>query len=320
MRIPVLICGVVFLLGPAQMTLAQEYPTRTIRMVVPTLAGGSADILARLVAERLRGSLGQAVIVDNRPGAGQMIGSEYVARSAPDGYTIMLTTGTYTTSVAINRKLAFDPLNDITGVTRVGVGPLMLTVHPSLPVKSVKDLIALARKRPGELHYGTAGTGSMIHFATEVFASSAKIDIVHVPYKSGAPAVTDAIGGHTQMIINSMPSVWPHVKAKRLRALAVTTPNRTSFIPELPTIAESGVPGFEAVQWWGVLAPGKTPAPIITRLHDEINKILTSAEMKGRLAEQGAELVLMSPQEFSAFVASEIAKWRKVAEARNLVR
>lgn len=318
MRVPALVCGAMFLVGPISVASAQDYPNRPIRIVVPTAPGGSADILARLIGNKLREHWGQPIVVENRAGAGQMIGADHVAKSAADGYTIMLLTGTYTTSAAIQPKLPFDPVNDLTGVNMVGVGPFMVTVHPSLPVKSVKELIALAKARPGELNYGTAGTGSIIHFATEVFAASANINIVHVPYKSGAPAVTDAVGGHVQMLIISLPSVWPQVKANRLRALAVTTAKRSAFVPELPTVAEAGIPGYEAGQWWGVLAPAKTPGDIVAKLNGEINKILATEDMKARVAEQGAEPVLMSPEAFSAFVRDEIAQWRKVVEARNL--
>lgn len=318
MRITACVCGAVCLAGPIAVASAQEYPGKPIRIVVPTAPGGSADILARLIGNTLRERWGQPVVVDNRAGAGQMIGSDHVAKSAPDGYTIILVTGTYTTSAAIQPKLPFDPVNDLTGVSMVGVGPFMVTVHPSLPVKSIKELIALAKSRPGELNYGTAGTGSIIHFATEVFADSARINIVHVPYKSGAPAVTDAVGGHVQMLIISLPSVWPQVKANRLRALAVTTAKRSAFVPELPTVAEAGIPGYEAVQWWGVLAPAKTPADIVAKLNGEINKTLGSDEMKTRTAEQGAEPVLMTPEAFTNYMRSELAKWRKVVKARNL--
>ena len=297
---------------------AQSYPTKPIRIVVPTVAGGSPDIFSRLIGPRLHSQLGQPVTVDNRPGASQMIGVEHVIKSPPDGHTIMLTTGTFVMSAAIRANLPFDPMNDLTGISKVAVGPLLVIVHPSLPVKSMKELIALARARPGQLSYGTAGTGSTVHFAGEVLAAMAKLDIVHVPYKSGAPAVTAALGGEVPMILMDLPPTWAHIKANRLRALAVTTATRSSFIPGVPTIAESGVPGFDASIWWGALAPARTPASVVKLLNSEINKILASEEIKERLAQDGAEIVLMSPEAFTAFVRSEFTKWRKVAKERNI--
>ncbi len=311
-------CVALCMTGSFSAAYCQEYPSRPIRIVVPVAAGGSPDVLARIIGEKLRERLGQAVIVDNRAGAGQMIGADHVAKAVPDGYTIMLPTATYCGSAALQPKLPFDPLNDLTGVAMVGVGPLLIVVHPSVPVKNVKELIALARSRPGQINYGSAGAGSIIHFAAEVFASNTLIDIVHVPYKSGAPAVAAAVAGEVPMVFMSLPSVWPQVKANRLRAIAVTSAKRSSFVPDLPTVAESGVPGYEAGQWWGVLAPAKVPAAIIAKLNSEINTILAADEMRTRLANEGAEPVLMSPEAFTSFVRNEIAKFRKVVKERNL--
>ncbi|HET7159018.1 MAG TPA: tripartite tricarboxylate transporter substrate-binding protein, partial [Burkholderiales bacterium] len=210
------------------------------------------------------------------------------------------------------------PVNDLTGVAMVGVGPLLVVVHPSVPAKNIKELIALAKSRKGQINYGSAGAGSIIHFATEVFAANTAIDIVHVPYKSGAPAVSAAVAGEVPMVFMSLPSVWPQVKSNRLRAIAVTSATRSAFVPDLPTVAEAGVPGYEATQWWGVLAPAKVPAGIINRLNSEINTILSADEMKSRLANEGAEPVLMTPEAFTSFVRNEIAKFRKVATERNI--
>jgi tripartite-type tricarboxylate transporter receptor subunit TctC len=297
---------------------AQDYPVKPIRIVVPVAAGGSNDVLARLIGEKMRERLGQPVIVDNRAGAGQMIGADLVAKSPPDGYTILLPTATYCGSAAIQPKLAFDPVNDLTGVAMVGVGPLLVVVHPSVPVKNIKELIALAKSRAGEVNYGSAGTGSVIHFAAEVFAANTGINIVHVPYKSGAPAVAGAVAGEVPMVFMSLPSVWAQVKANRLRAIAVTTAKRSSFVPDLPTVAEAGVPGYEAGQWWGVLAPSKVPAPIVAKLNSEINTILSADDMLPKLANEGAEPVLMTPDAFTKFVRSEIEKFRKVVREKNL--
>jgi len=318
MRVPALACVSLFAAIPAPAANAQEYPSRPIRIVVPTLAGGSADILARLIGGKLHERWGQPVIVDNRAGAGQMIGADAVAKAPADGYTMLLPTVTYTTSAATQPKLPFDPVNDLAGITMVGDGPFLVTVHPSLPVKSLKELIALARAKPGDLNYASSGTGSILHLVTEVFAAGAGIKLVHVPYKSIAPAVTETVGGHVPMMFGSLPSVLPQVKAGRLRALAVTTPQRSPFVPDLPTVAEAGVPGFEARQWWGVFVPAKTPRPVVSRIHGEIQKILATDDVKARLADEGAAPVRMSPEEFSAVVTSDIAKWKKVARELKL--
>jgi tripartite-type tricarboxylate transporter receptor subunit TctC len=297
---------------------AQEYPVKPIRIVVPVAAGGSPDVLARLIGEKMRERLGQSIVVDNRVGAGQMIGADHVAKSAPDGYTILLPTATYCGSAAIQPKLPFDPVNDLTGVAMVGVGPLLIVVHPSVPVKNVKELIALAKSRKGQVNYGSAGTGSVIHFAAEVFAANTGIDIVHVPYKSGAPAVAGAVAGEVPVVFMSLPSVWTQVKANRLRAIAVTSAKRSSFVPDLPTVDEAGVPGYEAGQWWGVLAPAKVPAAIVAKLNAEFNTILSADDMRSKLANEGAEPVLMTPDAFTRFVRDEIAKFRKVVKERSI--
>ncbi|MBI3042642.1 MAG: tripartite tricarboxylate transporter substrate binding protein [Betaproteobacteria bacterium] len=318
MRVPTVVCGALLLAGPFSLAFAQDYPSRPIRIVVPVVAGGSPDILARLIGGKLHERWRQPVVVDNRAGAGQMIGAEIVAKSASDGHTLLLPTVTYTTSAATRSKLPFDPVNDLTGVTMIGEGPFLVTVHPSLPVKTVKDLIALARAKPGSLNYASSGTGSILHLVTEVMAASARIKLVHVPYKSIAPAVTDAVGGHVPLLIGSLPSVHPQVRAGRLRAIAVTTARRSRFVPELPTVAEAGIPGFEARQWWGMFAPGKTPGAVVTKLNGEIHRILAADDVKARLAEEGAEPVVTSPEEFGAMVKSDIAKWRKVAQELKL--
>jgi len=312
------VAGAVTLTGAACAASGQEYPNRTIRIVVPVAAGGSPDVLARIIGERLRERWGQPVIVDNRVGAGQMIGSELVAKAAPDGYTVLFPTATFCGSVAMQTKLAFDPVNDLTGVAMVGAGPMVLVVHPSVPATTVQQLVALAKSKPGQLNFASAGMGSNIHFAAEVFASNTAIDIVHVPYKSGAPAVAALVAGEVPMAFMSLPSITSQLKSKRVRALAVTSPKRSNFVPDLPTVAESGVPGFQTEQWWGVLAPAKVPAAIITRLNTEINAILTSEDMKSKLAAEGAEAILMSPDQFSSFVKSEVAKFRKIAKERNI--
>jgi tripartite-type tricarboxylate transporter receptor subunit TctC len=298
---------------------AQDYPTKMIRMVVPGLPAGSADILARMIGEKLHQRFGQPVVTENRSGAGQMIAADYVAKSPPDGHVLLLATITYTTSVATRAALPFDPLSDITGVTMIGQGPLLLLVHPSLPVKSVKELVALAKARPGFLNYASSGAGTINHLVAEGFASRAHVNIVHVPYKSIAPAVTDVVGGHVPMIFASLPAAWHHVKANRLRALAVTTARRSEFVPEMPTVMEAGVPGFEASTWWGLFAQGKTPKDVVGKINAEVQKIIVAEDITARLTAEGARAVLgMSPDAFNALLRKEIEMWRAIAKERKL--
>ena len=317
--IPRVTCGMVLVAGLIAIAAAQPFPSKPMRMVVPTPPAGSADILGRLVAEHLQKRFGQPVITENRGGAGQTIGSAHVAKSDPDGHTLLLATVTYTTSAAIYTRLPYDPLTDLAGVAMVGVGPLLVTVHPSLPVTSVKQLMALAKSRPGALNYGSAGAGTIPHLATELFAGSAKVDIVHVPYKGIAPAVTAAVAGEVPLLFASTPSAGPMVKAGRLRALAVTTARRASFMPELPTLAEAGVPGYDVSTWWAVLAPGKTPPAVVRRLNEEIGKILAAAEVKAVIVANGAEPVLDLPvEQLNARLKSEIATWRRIVKERRI--
>ena len=318
MRIATLVCAAVGLALPAG-AHAQDYPTKVIRMVVPGLPGGSADILARMIGTRLNERFGQPVVTENRSGAGQMIGADYVAKSPPDGHVLLFATITYTTSVATRASLPFDPLNDITGVTMIGQGPLLLVVHPSLPVKSVKELIALAKSRPGKINYASSGTGTIVHLVAESFLSRAKIDIVHVPYKSIAPAVTDVVGGHVPVMFASLPAAWHHVKSDRLRALAVTTGKRSQFVPEMPTISEAGVPGFDASTWWGLFAQGRTPKDTVAKINAEIQKIVVADDIKAKLNAEGAQPVTgMSPDAFNALIRNEIAAWRAIAKERKI--
>jgi tripartite-type tricarboxylate transporter receptor subunit TctC len=294
---------------------AQDYPARAIRIVVPAAASGSGDILARFIAAKLHERYAQPVLVENRAGAGQMIGADAVAKAPADGYSLLFATVTYTTSAATQPKLAFDPINDLAGITMIGEGPFMLVAHPSLPARSVRELIALAKARPGQINYSSSGTGGVLHLVTEIFAANAGIRMTHVPYKSVAPAVTDTVGGHVSLLLASVPSVLPQVKAGRLRALAVTSARRSRFVPEVPTLAESGLRGFEARQWWGMFVTGRTPPAIVAKLNGDIQRILAVDEVKKRLASEGAEPVLgMSPEAFSAVVKADIARWRKLVQ------
>lgn len=309
---PLLVMAVIV---PAQ---AQDYPTKTVRIIVPAAAGGSPDVLARLLGAKLHERLGQPVIVENRAGASQMIGADAVAKAAPDGHTLLLPTITYTTSAATQPRLPFDPLKDLTGITMIGDGAFLVAVHPSLPVRSIKELIALAKAKPGELYYGSS-PGTIGHFITEMFSARVGIRMTQIPYKSAAPTVMAAVGGHLSVIMLSLPSVMPQVKAGRLRALAVTSAKRSPFVPDLPTVAESGVPDYEARQWWGMFAPGATPRPVIAKLNAEVRTILATDEIRTRLAAEGAQPIsTMSPEDFNAIVRSDIERWRRVVKDLKL--
>ncbi|MGZ8231457.1 MAG: tripartite tricarboxylate transporter substrate binding protein [Burkholderiales bacterium] len=296
----------------------QSFPTKNVRILVGAPPGGSNDIFARAIGQRITPGLGHQVIVENRPGANQLIAADLTAKAPPDGHTLYITTTSFAAGVAINPKQPFDPVNDLTGVTMVGNGPMVLVVHPSLPAKTAKDLVAIARSKPGQLNYTSSGIGSINHMAMEVFKSLAKVNVVHIPHKGMAPALIDLMAGNVQVLIVSLPSVTGQMKSGRLRALGVTSAKRTSFMPELPTIAETGVPGYEASLWWGIFAPAKTPKPVIDRLNAEIHKAMASPEMKKLYTEFGAEPSPTTPEAFTAMVKKEIAKWSKVVKDANI--
>lgn len=289
------------------------FPSKTIRILVGAPPGGSNDIFARAIGQRLNEAWGQPVVVENRPGANQMIAADLMAKAAPDGHTLYVTSTSYTTGVAINPKLPFDPINDVAGVTMLGKGPMVLVVHPALPAKTVKDFVALARSRPGQLNYTSAGAGSINHLGIEVLQAAAKIKMTHVPHKGMAPAITDLMGGHVQVLLVSLPSVQSQMNSGRLRALGVSSPKRSSFIPELPAIAET-VPGYDNELWWGIFAPAKTPKATLDRLAQEIHKALATDDMKKRFADFGAEPSPTTPEGLSTLVKNEIAKWSKVVK------
>jgi len=295
---------------------AQEYPVKPVRLVVPFTPGGTTDILGRLVAQKLSESIGRQVIVDNRPGAGGTIGSDIVAKSPADGYTLIMGhIGTFGVNPTLYPKLSYDAVKDFQPITLFAMITNLLSVNPSLPVKSVKELVALARARPGQLNYGSGGNGSAAHLATEYFKLLSKTDIVHIPYKGTAPAITDLLAGNTSMILTGVPAQLPHIKSGRLRALGVASAKRQPLFPELPTIMEGGVKGYEATQWYGVLAPAGTPRPIVDRLNAALVKALQSADVKERLASEAGEPVGNSPEEFHAFIQKEIARWAPVIRA-----
>ena len=296
--------------------MAQSYPNRPIRFVVPFAPGGSTDTLARTIGQKLTEALRQQVVVDNRSGANGNIGMEIVAHAAPDGYTILLG---YIANLGIGpglyAKLPFDPVRDYAPITQLASSPNILAVHPSLPVKSFREMIAYAKTNPKKLNFASSGVGSIGHLTGELLNRSAGVDMVHVPYKGSGQAVIDLLGGQVQMMFSGMSSVMPHIKAGRLRALAVTGAQRSPAVPDVPTIAESGFPGFAATAWYGVLATAGTPKPIVNRLHDEIVRALALPDVKERLNNVGFELVGGTPDEFAAFIKSEIAKWAKVVKA-----
>ena len=303
--------------GIASGALAQTYPSKPIRLVVPYTPGASNDTLSRATGEAMSPILGQPVIIDNRPGAGGMIGAEHAARSAPDGYTILNVQASFATNVAIRAKMPYDVFKDFAYIGMMARSPMIIVVHPSMPVKNLKDLVALAKKRPGDLNYGSSGTGGSNHLATELFAKTANIRITHVPYKSVGPAMIDLAGGHVQMVITSLPSALVQVKAGRLKALGVAGEKRSSFAPDVPTVKEGGVP-YVSELWWGLAAPGKTPPEIVERLSDALRKAMQTPQLKQRYATEGAEPVPMSPQEFTRYVHNEVTRWRQVVKDAGL--
>jgi len=293
---------------------AQSYPNQSIRFVVAMSPGGVTDILARLVGQKLSGSLGQAVVIDNRPGASGMIGSEYTAKAQPNGYTIqMVQISTHAINVSLFSKLPYDPIKDFAPVTQIAALTGWLVANPSFPANSVQELIALAKAKPGEINFGTGGIGTTLHLAGELLKTMAGIDIVHVAY-NGAKFLPAVIGGEIPIAFDNMPSSIAFVKSGKLKALAVITSKRSPTMPELPTIAESGVPGFEVASWIGVAAPAKTPKDIIYKLNAEIVKILHKPDVRQRFFELGAEPVGNTPEEFAAYIQAEIVKWSKVVK------
>ncbi len=294
---------------------AQDYPSRPIRMIVPFAAGGILDIVARAVGERLSTTLGQQIVVDNRGGAGGAIGTEIAARAARDGYTLLTGhIGTHAINPSVYPRLGYDPVRDFAPITLAAVFPLGLFVHPSVPAQSVRELVDLAKAKPGQINFASAGNGGPTHLAGELLKALARIDIVHVPYKGNAAALNDLVAGRAHLFFSNLVTALPHSRAGRLRALAVSTAKRSQLAPELPTVAESGVPGYDLTNWVGMFAPAATPRPIVTRLNREMGSILSAADLKQRFGAQGVDLVSTTPEEFGAFIRSEIAKWRKVVK------
>jgi len=307
---------ILMLAGPGW---AQDYPAKPVRLIVPYPAGSSSnDIIARVLAERLSTALAQRVLVENRPGAGGNVGSEFVAKAPPDGYTLLVATNGPQAIAPNVFKLNYDNQKDLTPVAMVANVPYMMVVHPSLPARNVRELIALAKSRPGQLLFASSGNAGTPHLCWELLKSMAKIDIVHVPYKGGAPAMMDTVGGQTQMYCTGLVAASPQIKARKLRPIGMATLERSPVMPEIATVAEQGLPGFNVASWFGIMAPANTPTPIVQRLYGEIAKITESAEMKKFLLTQGAEPMLMDPPKFSEFLRVETEKWGKVVKSANL--
>jgi tripartite-type tricarboxylate transporter receptor subunit TctC len=293
---------------------AQSYPAKTVRVIVPFAPGGFVDFSARIVVPRLAEALGVAVVIENRGGAGGVTGSDAVAKAAPDGYTVLVTSISHTINLSVNKTMPYDTRRDFTAVTQIADAPNLLVVHPSLPARSVKELIGLARARPGAITYASSGSGTSTHISAELFKALTKTDLVHVPYKGGGPAVVDLMGGHVQTMFSTMPTVVLHVKTGRLRALAVTGDRRFPGTPEIPTVAEAGVPGYEVSGWTGMFLPAATPREAASRLAEETARVLNAPGMNDRFLVQGALPRARALDSFGAFVESEIVKWKKVVD------
>jgi tripartite-type tricarboxylate transporter receptor subunit TctC len=302
------------LTGAASGVHAQGYPNKPIRIVVPYPPGGFNDTLARTVGQKLNDAWGQPVVVDNKPGGGTLIGTDAVAKASPDGYTLLITPFAFAVNPSIFKKLPYDPLKDFAPITLAAATPNLLVANASVPFNSLKELIASAKAKPGRLSYASTGTGSSNHLSMEKFKQMAGVDIVHVPYKGSAPAVTDLIGGQVDLMFDNIPNVLPHVKAGKLKVLAVTSPKRSSHVPEVPTVIEGGVPGYEVSVWFGIAAPAGTPEPIITKLNTEIVKVLNLPDVKEKFAAQGVDVVGSTPAEFAAHIKSQMATWDKVVK------
>jgi tripartite-type tricarboxylate transporter receptor subunit TctC len=298
---------------------ADTYPTRPVRMICPSVPGGTTDLAARIVAQKLSEDWKQQVVVDNRGGASGVIGTELAARAAPDGYTLLLgTMSTHAVNPAFSKHVPYDPVKDFTPVSLVVSAPQMLAVHPSLPAKSAKDLIALAKAKPGGYSYSSSGTGSTPHVAFELFKLMSGIDVVGIQYKASGPAITDLVGGQVQMMMTGVLALLPHVKSGKLRALAITSPKRSPALPDLPSVAESAVPGFDVQVWFGVFMPAGAARPLVSNVNERIRKMLEGTELRRRLVEQGADPASSTPEEFGALVKSDLARWVKVVKATGV--
>lgn len=298
---------------------AQTYPAKPIRFIVPFPPGGGNDLIARELSQHLTESLGQPMVVDNRPGASTLIGAEAAAKASPDGYTLFMgNNSTLTINPHLYKKLPYDAVRDFAPLSLLASAPFVLLAHPSVPAQSVKELIALARQRPGQLNFGSSGLGIATHLAGEMFKLMARVDIVHIPYKGAAPALTDLIGGQIELLFNNVISAMPHVRSGRLRALAVTSKTRSHALPQVPAVAEAGLPDYEASVWYAVLAPARAPAPVLTRLHGEFVKALQQPRVQDRLASDGASIVGSTPEVLARTIEADLARWGKVIKQNGI--
>jgi tripartite-type tricarboxylate transporter receptor subunit TctC len=302
----------------APLSRADDYPSRAVRIIVPFGAGGPTDVYTRAIAEELRKSLHQTFVMENKPGAGTTIGTEVVAKSAPDGYTLLMVSGTQTVNETLYTKKPYHLMHDLVPIAPLIDSDLVLVVHPSVPAKNVKELLALARAKPGTLNFGSSGPGSNYHMAAELLKHLTGIDIVHVPYKGSTGMRTDILSGQIQMLFDSVPTMAPLIKAGKVRALGTSGTKRSPILPDVPTLAEAGVPGFQATLWVGFMAPAGTPQPIIEKLNAEITKIVSRPDIKAAWEKQGAEPVTMTQPQFKAFMDAQIAKWAGVIKANNI--
>ena len=316
--IAIAISAAISALSGATSASAEPYPDHPLRMVIPFPAGGSNDIVGRAIAQGLAERLGKAVVVDNKPGAGGIIGTEAVAKAQPDGYTILLISSTFTMNAAVQKQLPYDPATAFTPITMLGRAPSVVTTTAKLPVATLADLIALAKAKPGQLRLSSGGVGSYQHLVSELFSRQSGTEFLIVQYKGGAPALNDLIAGHVDVSIGTIIQTLPFIKEGQLKALAVAGKKRLSALPDVPSTAEAGLPDYDAANWWGLLAPSGTPTTIIERLHKETTDILDSAHLQRRFDAEGAEVVRMGPAEFAGYIATETAKWSKVVKDANI--
>ena len=291
---------------------AQAYPGKSVKIIVPFAPGGPADIYARVLGEKLQGALGQSFVVENRPGGGAIVGTDAVAKSAPDGYTLLMMSNTHTVNESLFREKPYQLLRDLVPVAPVNYSDLVMVVHPSVPVSTLAEFIALAKAKPGSLNYASSGPGTPYHMAGELFKAMAGVDVVHVPYKGSSGARTDILGGQVHMMFDAITTMAPNVRAGKLKALGTSGKARSTVLPEVPTVSEAGVPGYDAVIWLGIMAPAGTPKPIIDRLNAEITRATAAAELKEAWAKQGAVAMSMSPEEFARFMRDDIEKWSRI--------
>jgi tripartite-type tricarboxylate transporter receptor subunit TctC len=304
--------------APVVQAAADEWPARPIRLIIPFPPGGSNDIIGRMMALHLGERLGKSVVVDNRAGAGGNLGIDMAAKAEPDGYTMLVVSAAFAFGPSMYQKLPFDPVKSFVPVAKIGNGPNVVSVFPGLPVKSAKELIALAKAKPGQLNFASAGIGTSVHLASELFKHMAAIDIVHIPFKGGAPAMIDVMSGNSHIVIGTVVQALPHIGSGKLRALGVASKRRLAAVPDVPTIDESGLPGYEAANWWGVMFPARTPQSIVNRIDKELASILTLADVKKRFAADGAEPDHLSQGEFGRFIAAETAKWARVVKVAGI--